>query len=187
MAETQWYYGRGGAQAGPVAEEELRRMAQSGELAPTALVWRSGMEQWQPAWQATNFFAAQGAAPGAAPASAPLSSPPPLPPPGAPTMAYAQPYGYGPPPQHRDIGADPKMRMLMPVGRTGWSIAAGYLGLFSVLLVPAPLALAISLIAIADLRKDPSKHGMGRAVFGLVMGLLGTLALVAMIISAAAA
>ena len=175
MTETQWYYGIGGAQKGPVAEEELRRMAQSGELPPAALVWRQGMAQWQPAWQATNFF----------PAGAPAAGPPPLPPQAPGALPYAQPYGYGPP-RAQDVGADPTMRLILPVGRTAWSIAAGYLGLFSVLLVPAPLALIIALIAIAELRKDPSKHGMGRAVFGLVMGLLGTLALVAMIIAAAA-
>jgi hypothetical protein len=73
-------------------------------------------------------------------------------------------------------------RMLLPVGRSGWAIAAGYLGLFSLIVLPAPIALIVSIIAISDIRKSRAavhpKHGMGRAIFGLVMGILGTGALV---------
>ena len=79
------------------------------------------------------------------------------------------------------------MRLLIPVGRSGWAIAAGYLGLFSLVLVPAPISVIISLIAIRDIRLSKGtakvKHGMGRAIFGLVMGILGTLALGAVVIS----
>jgi hypothetical protein len=76
------------------------------------------------------------------------------------------------------FGDDPVVRALLPVGRSGWAIAAGYAGLFSLLCLPAPLALAFGLLALRDLRRHPEKHGMGRAVFGLVMGGLGTLVLV---------
>lgn len=73
------------------------------------------------------------------------------------------------------------MRMIMPIGRSGWAIAAGYLGLFSITLVFAPFALIVSLIAIADIRKskqtDQVKHGLGRAIFGLIMGLLFSIVL----------
>lgn len=73
------------------------------------------------------------------------------------------------------------MRMLLPVGRSWWAIAAGYLGLFSLIVLPAPAALLVSLVAIWDIRRSKSsphpKHGMGRAIFGLVMGILGTLAI----------
>ena len=71
--------------------------------------------------------------------------------------------------------------MLLPVGRSGWAIAAGYLGLFGLAVVPAPLALVVSLIAIRDIRKSREqgkpRHGMGRAIFGLVVGVLGTVVL----------
>ena len=43
--------------------------------------------------------------------------------------------------REQDIGDDPAIRMLLPVGRSGWAIASGYLGLISVLLIPAPFAL----------------------------------------------
>lgn len=70
------------------------------------------------------------------------------------------------------------MRMMLPVGRSGWAIAAGYLALFSVLIVPAPFALACGVMAVRDIRRHPERHGMGRAVFGIIMGTLGILAVV---------
>jgi len=80
----------------------------------------------------------------------------------------------------RQLGDDAGMRMLLPVGRSGWAIAAGYVGLISVLMLPAPLAVILSIIAIRDIRKSrltqQRKYGYGRAVFGFVMGVLGTLA-----------
>lgn len=76
---------------------------------------------------------------------------------------------------------DAAMRAILPVGRSGWAIAAGYLALFSVLLLPAPFALACGLLAIRDMRKHPEKHGMGRAIFGIVMGSLGLIAILALI------
>lgn len=72
------------------------------------------------------------------------------------------------------MGDDPTMRILLPVGRSGWAIAAGYAGLFSFLILPAPLALILGIIAIFHLKKRRDLHGMGRAVFGIVMGALGS-------------
>lgn len=72
------------------------------------------------------------------------------------------------------LGDNATVRALLPVGRSGWAIAAGYLGLLSLVIFPAPLALLTSIVAILDIRKHKNKHGMGRAVFGLIMGLLGT-------------
>jgi hypothetical protein len=68
--------------------------------------------------------------------------------------------------------------MLLPVGRSGWAVAAGYLGLISVLLVPAPFALLTGILAVREMRRNPRKHGMGRAVFGIVMGALFSVLLV---------
>lgn len=77
------------------------------------------------------------------------------------------------PPEY-DIGQDAGMRMLLPVGLTGWAIASGYLGLISVLIIPAPFAILTGILAIRDMRRNPKKHGMGRAIFGIVMGTLFT-------------
>ncbi len=73
-----------------------------------------------------------------------------------------------------NLGDDPAMRLIMPVGTSGWAIAAGYLALFSLLCLPSPLALFAGIMAIREMRRDPSKHGMGRAVFGIIMGGIGT-------------
>jgi hypothetical protein len=72
------------------------------------------------------------------------------------------------------MGADPMVRAILPVGRTALSIIAGYLGLGAVLCFPAPIALAVGIWAVVDLKKRPGMHGMGRAVFGIVMGATGT-------------
>ena len=91
------------------------------------------------------------------------------------------------PPGYRRIEDDPGMRLLLPVGRSGLAIAAGYVGLISVLLFPAPVALLLGILAIFDIRKSRAtpqpKHGMGRAIFGIVMGALFTPFLIMMLIA----
>lgn len=77
-----------------------------------------------------------------------------------------------------ELHKDPAMRMLLPIGRSPWAIAAGYAGLFAATCFLAPLALLLGVIAIYDLKRHPEKHGWGRAIFGTVMGGLGTLILV---------
>lgn len=76
----------------------------------------------------------------------------------------------------RSLGEEPGMRVIMPVGRSGFAIAAGYLGLFSVLVFPAPFSILFGILAIRDIRRsrdsDRKKYGMGRAIFGIVMGSL---------------
>ncbi len=71
--------------------------------------------------------------------------------------------------------------MLIPVGRSGWAIAAGYAALFGILIVPAPLALILAIVAIRDIRKSRDspkpKYGMGRAIFALIVGIIGTVVL----------
>lgn len=90
--------------------------------------------------------------------------------------------GAEPKPTGAGIGDDALLRMMIPVGRSGWAIAAGYAGLFSLLFVCAPISLILGIIAIVDLRKHPEKHGWGRAIFGLVMGAIFSLILVAMLL-----
>ncbi len=87
---------------------------------------------------------------------------------------------FRPPP---DIGADPAVRMLIPVGRSGLAIAAGYAGLFCLIPFFAPIALLLGILAIRDLKKHPEKHGMGRAIFGVVMGAIFTLVLIVVVIA----
>jgi len=49
---------------------------------------------------------------------------------------------------------DAVTRMLLPVGRSAYAIAAGYLGLVSVLLIPAPFAIIFGVLAIRDIKKN---------------------------------
>lgn len=74
---------------------------------------------------------------------------------------------------------DSAMRWILPVGRSGYAIAAGYLGLFSVLKVFAPFALLFGILAVRDIKKHKDKLGMGRAIFGIVMGGIFTIVLIA--------
>jgi hypothetical protein len=86
-------------------------------------------------------------------------------------------------PRQPGLGDDPAMRMLLPVGLSGWAIAAGYLGLISVLCFPAPLALLTGILAIREISRNPKKHGMGRALLGIVMGSLGTVFLIITVVA----
>ena len=79
--------------------------------------------------------------------------------------------------------ADAGMSWLLPVGRSGFAIAAGYLGLFSPIPFVGLLALVFSGLAIWDLRRNPEKRGWGRVVFGLIMGLLFSVSYAALIFS----
>lgn len=73
-----WYYSDAGNKTGPVSPNELKRLADSGALTPTDLVWREGMAQWVPARAVKGLFAAAAsAAPAAPPSAAPTSAPPP--------------------------------------------------------------------------------------------------------------
>lgn len=82
-----------------------------------------------------------------------------------------------------DIGDDAGMRMILPVGRSPLAIIAGYLGLFSIIIFPAPLALVFGILAVIDIKKNPKKHGMGRAIFGIIMGAIFSVFLVFMLIA----
>jgi hypothetical protein len=82
------------------------------------------------------------------------------------------------------LGADPMVRALLPVGRTPLAIIAGYLGLGALFCIPSPLALAVGIWAVIDLKKKPGMHGMGRAVFGIVTGAIGTVAMLIWVVLA---
>lgn len=90
--------------------------------------------------------------------------------------------------QVQKTNSDAATRMLLPVDRSGLAIAAGYLGLFSplavlhgfsgifyILVVFAPLAIIFGILGVRDIKKNKDKHGMGRAVFGIVMGTFSIL------------
>jgi uncharacterized RDD family membrane protein YckC len=55
MATRQWHYVQSGRQAGPVAEDVLRRMVDTGAVGPSDLIWTDGFADWQPAGQVPEF------------------------------------------------------------------------------------------------------------------------------------
>lgn len=92
--------------------------------------------------------------------------------------------GFQPPPASERIEDNFWARMALPVGRSGLAIVAGYFGLLSLLLVPAPFAILFGWLALRDLKVHPGMLGKGRAIFAIVMGVLGTGGLVYVITAA---
>jgi hypothetical protein len=79
------------------------------------------------------------------------------------------------PPTAPSLGDDAGMRLLLPVGRSGWAIIAGYLGLMGWLIVPlAPFALMTAELGRRQIAADPRKHGMGREIIGFIGRAIGT-------------
>jgi len=155
-----WHVVIRGYQSGPHPEDHVIAWARSGQLAPHDLVWCAGMPGWRPAGGTQPFAGAFPMVPAYATAGVPSCAPPPS-----------------------RMGDDPVLRAILPVGRSGWAIAAGYLGLFAVLVLPAPFALAAGIRAVIDIKHDPHKHGMGRAVFGIVMGAVFSVVLVVFLVA----
>ncbi len=81
------------------------------------------------------------------------------------------------------LGEDGGIRALLPVGRSGLAIAAGYVGLLAILVIPAPVALFLGILAVRDIRAHPRKHGMGRAVFAIIMGILFSIPLLLLLLA----
>lgn len=80
------------------------------------------------------------------------------------------------------LGDDAALRWVLPVGRSPWAIAAGYLGIFSILLVFGPLAIGAGFLGLRELERKPHLHGKGRALFGIIAGSLATFVLVLLLL-----
>jgi hypothetical protein len=65
-----------------------------------------------------------------------------------------------------------RLQELLSVDVSAWALAAGYLGLTSIFVFPAPLALISGLMGIRACHRDARVRGMGRSIFGAAMGLL---------------
>ena len=70
-----WYYSRGGERHGPFTTNQLKQLAQTGELQPTDSVWKDGMPTCRPASEVKGLFDSP------RPAQPTAKSVPPLPPP----------------------------------------------------------------------------------------------------------
>ena len=76
------------------------------------------------------------------------------------------------------------LQFLVPTARTsGSAMAAGYLGIFGFFFPPMGIAaLILGIMGIRDLKKHPEKNGWGRAITGIVMGGLMTLAMLFLVV-----
>ena len=99
----------------------------------------------------------------------PYAAPPPLP-----SMSSMPPMSQMPP-RIAPAGEDPALRWVLPVGRSGWAIVSGYLGLLSLTGIFAPFAVITGILALREIKKNPHLGGRGRAIFGIVLGSLFTL------------
>jgi hypothetical protein len=76
-----------------------------------------------------------------------------------------------------DESAEKAVKWLIPIGRSGWAVASGYLGLLSCFpfigLVFGILAVITGILAFRHSKRNPRMGGRGRAVFGILFGILG--------------
>jgi len=95
--------------------------------------------------------------------------------PGGASGPAPQPFTQWPTPTSAaSAGSDPHdaMHWIVPVGRSWQSIASGYLGLIGLVLwLVAPVAVWFGIWALR--RARDGGHGRGRAIFGIVTGLIG--------------
>jgi hypothetical protein len=69
--------------------------------------------------------------------------------------------------------SDP-LHWVVPAGRSWQTIAAGYVGLVSLLVFPlGPVAIALGALGLRAASRQGS-HGRGRAIFGIVAGCIGS-------------
>jgi hypothetical protein len=71
-------------------------------------------------------------------------------------------------------GPSDPVHWLLPVGRSVESIAAGYLGLFSIFIIfLGPFAILFGILGLRRAGRGEG-HGRGRSIFGIVGGVWGT-------------
>ncbi|HEY1586378.1 MAG TPA: DUF4339 domain-containing protein [Polyangia bacterium] len=66
---------------------------------------------------------------------------------------------------------DAALAYILPVGRSGWAIAAGYVGLMSLLPMVSYAGIAVSAIAAWQLKRHPEKRGWGRVITGFAISV----------------
>ena len=93
-------------------------------------------------------------------------------------FAEANPY-VAPAVESRPAAAksnDLATRLLLPVGRSPYAIAASYAGLCSlVVCFLGPVAILLGVLAVRDIQKHPELTGLPRAICGLAGGAVGCL------------
>ena len=157
----EWYYAKHGKQEGPVDLATLQGEFQSGELAPTDLVWREGMAEWTAAGSVPEVSAVPSGASGEVVVAS-----------GATPSPQAQnPMGGG-----YQQGIAPTMVAAPTSGLAIASMVCGIVGLFMCWLgivasIPAVICGHMSLKQINNALTPVGGRGM--AIAGLVTGYIG--------------
>jgi hypothetical protein len=158
-----WFYAAGGKQTGPVALPVILELVRSGAIGAGTLVWAQGMAEWRLVKDVDELRGVVPGAPPTAPGPIERSAP------------------------RNDLSENVGVRMLIPIGRTPWAIVAGYLGLLGLIpllgLVLAPGGVFCGVMAIRHMKRDPRQHGMGRAITGIVLGIVGTILSISVLFS----
>lgn len=55
LSVMEWFYSKNGAQLGPVSREDLLQKKIRGEVLPSDLVWKQGMDDWKPLAQVAEL------------------------------------------------------------------------------------------------------------------------------------
>jgi hypothetical protein len=74
---------------------------------------------------------------------------------------------------------------VVPINRSGWAIAAGYVALFNLpFAFLGPISVILGIIGLLDAKKK-NKRGKGRALFAIIYGAIATAILIWIIVSVA--
>lgn len=171
---AEWYYGKNGRRHGPVDMATLQRMASSGELDPSDLLWHEGLTQWIKASQTKGLFPERAYAPSAAaapPPQAPYTS--------APPVGYGAPQSYyaGPPQAmgyqgYRTPGQSYK-------GMATTAMVLGICGVFCFGFITGVLAIIFAGVSLSGMGRTGNTDGKGMAIAGLVLGIIDVIGWVA--------
>lgn len=100
-----------------------------------------------------------------------------------PVSAVAQPQQTVAPVPERNRA----LEMVIPINRSGLSIAAGYVALFNIpFVIMAPIGIVLGVLGLHDIKQNPGRAGKGRCWFAIVYGSLTILLIaVAILVSTA--
>lgn len=75
-----------------------------------------------------------------------------------------------------------ELHLVIPMGTPISAVIAGYLGLFSVLVLPAPFAFGMGIVGLRQIKKSGKRYGKVRCWVGIILGGLVTLLIGGMLI-----
>lgn len=152
-SDEEYFVQRGSERFGPYSRELFLEYARAGNFGAGDLVWRPGMAIWESLEAVLARIEGR-----------------PMPAPAISTASVPQ-------------SDNEALKWVVPIGASGFALAASWLAVASLLLLPGPVAVVFGILALRDIKKHPTKSGIARAWLGIVVGTLATLTLIALIVS----